>query len=147
MTTANQKSTRTRNLIVLAATALVVVFLLGFVPQFRNASRLRDELNVRDQRIERFQREAALSRTRDLASLLHVELTRKNYGVAEKHATALFNHVRSIMSDASFQPLQGGFDEILGQRDAMVSSIAKSDPVAETRAREMLLRTHQLALP
>ncbi|MEJ7608405.1 MAG: hypothetical protein WKF37_19585 [Bryobacteraceae bacterium] len=124
-----------------------MVFLLGFIPQFRNANRLQGEVSLRDQRIERLQREAALSKARDLASLLHVELARRNYGVAEKHATAFFNHIRSIMSDASFLPLKGNFGDILGQRDAMISSISKSDPAAETSASEMPLRTHQLALP
>ena len=143
----DQKSTKTRNLVVLGAILLVVVFLLGFVPQFRNAGRLQGELNSRDQRIAQLERQAALSRARALASLLHLELTRKNYGVAEKHATDFFNHVRSIVSDPAFQPLKGDFDQFLGQRDAVISSIAKADPAAETRARDMLLRMHQLALP
>ena len=60
VTTGNTSSARTRNLVIAAATTIVAAFLLGFFPQFRNASRLRDELRVRDQRIEQLEREAKL---------------------------------------------------------------------------------------
>ena len=96
MATTDRKSTSTRNWIIISAVALIAVFLAGFIPQFRNASGLKDELGLRDQRIGQLQRQATLSRARDLASLLYLELTRKNYGVAEQHATAFFNHVRTM---------------------------------------------------
>ena len=147
MTTGNTNSARTRNLVIAAATTIVAAFLLGFFPQFRNASRLRDELRARDQRIEQLEREAKLSKARDLASLLHLQLTRKNYGIAAQHATAFFNHVRAMMIDTSNAASKSTLEYIASQRDAIVASIAKSDPAVETQVRDILERTHQLTAP
>jgi hypothetical protein len=65
-------------------------FLSGFVPQFRSSSGLCYELRGRDGRISGLERDARLSRARDLASLMHLELTRRNYGITAQHATAFF---------------------------------------------------------
>jgi hypothetical protein len=145
--TTDQKSTLTRNWIVIGAIALLAVFLAGFIPQFRTASGLKDELALRDRRIAELQHQATLSKARDLAGLLFLELSRKNYGVAEQHATAFFNHARTMTNDAAFAPLKNSLDEILGQRDAIVSSIAKSDPAVESKVRDTLLRVQALRLP
>lgn len=147
MATTAQKSTSTRKWIIIGGVALIAVFLAGFIPQFRNASGLKDELGLRDQRIEQLQRQATFSRARDLASLLYLELTRKNYGVAEQHATAFFNHVRTMIGNSAFAPVKKSLDEILGQRDAIVASIARSDPAVESQVRDTLLRVHELRLP
>ncbi|MEO8125709.1 MAG: hypothetical protein ABI822_01380 [Bryobacteraceae bacterium] len=147
MPTEKTKSTKTRNLIVLVAILLLAAFLLGFIPQYQNAAQSRAESATKSQTIATLQREATLSKARDLASVLYLELTRKNYGVAEKQATNFFNHLRSMTSDAAFAPLQGGLQDILGQRDTVISGIAKSDPAVEARVRDMVLRVNQLALP
>lgn len=88
-----------------------------------------------------------MGRARELVSLLHVELTRKNYGLGEKHASAFFDHVRSLMNDNAFLPLKGQLGEVLGQRDAVIASIAKPDPDAAIRVGEILLRMHQMTPP
>ena len=54
-------------MVIAAGILLVGGFLLGFVPQFRSASVLRDQLRGRDERIVRLEREARLSRARDFS--------------------------------------------------------------------------------
>jgi hypothetical protein len=147
VTTENNKNTRTRNLLIAAAIMIVAAFLLGFVPQFRNASQLRDELRASGQRIEQLQREAGLSKARDLAGLLYLQLTRKNYGIAAQHATAFFDHIRALMNGTLSPESRSALENIANHRDAIVASIAKSDPAVEAQAGDILERTHRLTAP
>jgi hypothetical protein len=132
--------------VLIAAVALLLAaFLTGFVPQFQKASRLQDELRARDQRLQQLQREGEFAKARDLASLLYLELTRKNYGIAAEHAAGFFTQVRSIANGTSDPGLKNALDQMAGQRDEITANIAKADPAVETPVREILQRMHQLA--
>jgi hypothetical protein len=135
-----------RNIAIVAVITFAGGFLLGFIPQFRSASGLRDGLRQRDERIHTLERDAKLSRARDLASLLYLELTRKNYGIAAQHAIALFDHVRSMRSDLSPQS-RSDLDKILSQRDAVTASIAKSEPEAVNLVQQVLDQFHKFKGP
>lgn len=147
MTTTSHKNTRTRNLLFGGAVLLVAVFLLGFVPQFRKTAGLSEDLRKRDHRIEQFEREASIAKARDLASLLYLELTRKNYGIAAEHATEFFNHVRTMLTNASDPARKAGFENMIGQRDAIIANIAKADSAAELKVRDILYQLHQIKGP
>jgi hypothetical protein len=147
VTTAQPSSNRTRFFLITAAILVLAAFLLGFIPQYQKASQLQSELVARDQRINQLQREAKLSRARDLAGLLYLELTRKNYGIAGQHASALFTHLREMLSDTTDPSLKTAIENIAGQRDAITASIAKADPSVETVARDILERMHQFKVP
>jgi type II secretory pathway pseudopilin PulG len=142
----DQKLFNLRNMAVLAAILVIAAFLLGFVPQYRQASGLRDELRVRDQRITQLESAARLARARELANLLYLELTRKNYGLAGQHATALFDHLRGMNGGDSNQ-YRGTLEKLLTQRDAVTASIAKSDPAAVNLVQNMLDQLNQLGNP
>ena len=118
-------------------------FLLGFVPQFRSSSGLRDELRGRDERISGLERDAKLSRARDLASLMYLELTRRNYGIAAQHATAFFDHIGAMRSDSPPQ-MRSVRERLLSHRDAVTVGIAKSDPAAVTLVQQILDKLHAL---
>jgi hypothetical protein len=127
--------------------SLIIAFLVGFVPQFLKAAELRKELQARDQRIEQFEREAKIATARDHASLLYLELTRKNYGIAGQHATQFFNHVRAMLNSTSDPAYKAALESAMSNRDAIVASIAKPDSAVEGQVRDILDRLHQLAAP
>jgi hypothetical protein len=125
--TTKSQRLNTRVLMIGAGIVLLIGLLLGFVPQYRNASSLRSELHSRDERIRTLEREASLSRARHTAGLMYLELTRRNYGIAAQHATAFFDQVRTMLSGAPPE-VHGAFGGLLSQRDAVTAGIAKSDP-------------------
>ena len=115
-------------------------FLLGFIPQFRSASALRDEM-------QKLEGEAKLLRARSSASLLYLELTRRNYGHAAQQAAALFDNLRGMTGDSSSPQTRSSVEKLLGQRDALTTGISKSDPEAVGLAQQMLDELHQLQSP
>lgn len=148
MPTVNQNSSwKTTRVLVIAGILFLAGLLLGFIPEYRKASNLQDELHQRDQRITRLQSEEKLSSVRNLASLLYLEATRKNYGIASQHATSLFDHVRATMGETSDPALKGALEQVLKLRDAVTEKIAKGDPSVETLIREILDRLQQVTIP
>jgi hypothetical protein len=126
-----------------AGIVLLIGFLVGFVPQFRSASSLRNELHSRDERIRTLERDASLSRARHTASLMYLELTRRNYGIAAQHATAFFDQVRTMLSDAPPE-IRGTLERLLSQRDALTAGIAKSDPAVVGLVQNILDELYRL---
>ena len=141
------KTTRRRNLIIVAAICLLAVFLLGFVPQFQKASALRSEIVQRDAVIGQLQQELKIAKVRDLAALLYLELSRKNFGLAAEHAPDLFTQVRALSGEASLSPVKADLENIANQKDAVMANIAKTDPAAEAQVRDLFEKIHQLKLP
>jgi len=133
-----------RNKWLLAAALLVVAFLSGFVPQYLKSTRAAANVEARDKQIKRLQEEATLSRLRDLASLLYLETSRKNYGIASQRASTLFDLIRSIIDSGSDAALKDGLRSILAQRDEIVSKLAKADPGVEKDVQDLLDRLYQL---
>lgn len=142
--TSEQTGTRTNVLLVIGAALLIVGFLIGFVWQHGRASRFQDAAGENEKRIEQLQHEATLSRARDLAGLLCLELARKNYGTAAQSATAFFNHIRSVIAGEANADIKSGLEGILAQRDVIVAKIAKSDSTVETDGLNILSRLFQL---
>lgn len=142
MTTPVQAGRRSRWL--LAAALLGGAFLLGFVPQYLSSTRAAANLQARDQQIKQLQKEATLSRLRDLASLLYLEISRKNYGIASQRASALFDLIRATIDNGSDAALNDGLRSILAQRDEIVSKLAKPDPGVERDVQNLMDRLYQL---
>lgn len=129
-----------------AGTVLLFGFLLGFVPQYRNVSSLRTELHSRDERIRILEDEANLSRARQTASRMYLELTRRNYGIAAQHASAFFDQIRTMLSDAPPE-VRGAFEKLLSLRDTVITGIAKSDPAVVGQVQNILDELSRLKHP
>ena len=143
MTIPNRESRRNR-WILTAAILVVAAFLLGFVPQYLNNVRTSEQLHTRDQQIVQLQQQATLSRLRDLASLLYLEATRKNYGIASQRASALFDLIRTTINTGPDATLKDGLVSALAQRDEIVSKLAKPDAGVEKDVQDLMDRLFQL---
>ena len=127
METTKSQLLNARVLMIGAGSVLLIGFLVGFVPQYRGASSLRRELHDRDERILSLERGASLSRARDTASRMYLEVTRRNYGIAGQHSSTFFDQIRTMLSGAPPE-VRGALEKLLSERDAVTAGIAKSDP-------------------
>lgn len=121
--------------------ALLAVFLLGFVPQFRAASAARGELRAAQAELERLRQEEARSQLRDLAALLLYEVAQRNFGIAARHSGALFDRLQNAVAsgpDANNESLR----QALAARDAVTAGLASADPAVQAE----VLRVFRLVL-
>ena len=109
-----------KNKTIVAAIALIAVFLVGFVPQYTKANRLQNELRQSRQ-------EAAGAELRDLIGFAYVQASQKNYGLAGETSSRFFNRVREVANQTQDPNRRKALEELLAFRDSVTAELAKGD--------------------
>src|SRR6476659_3060912 len=112
-----------RNKAIVAPAVLVVVFLVGFLPQYIKVKRLEAEL--------RQAREGNVSADlRDLAGLAYYHANQKNYGIAAATTARFFNRVLEVSNQTTDENAKKTFEGLLNSRDTITAALAKGDAAA-----------------
>jgi hypothetical protein len=122
------------NKIIVVVLVLVVVFLLGFVPQYVKASRLEAEL--------RQSREAyAGADLRDLIGLAYLQSNQKNFGLAASTIGLFFNRVREVANGSQDAGRRKVFEDLLAARDRITAELAKGDAAVIGDLQDLFIKT------
>jgi hypothetical protein len=122
--------------------ALVVAFLLGFVPQFLGTRAVRQELSAAREELARAQSQAELAVLRDLIAVVHLEASQKNYGLAAQRSTSFFDHLQDLVRSETDADRKRALDEILKSRDAVTAGLANGDPGVVTEIQRLFHAVH-----
>src|SRR5437763_10811175 len=85
---------------------LVLVFLLGFVPQYREKRRIQSELAISTEKLR-------MSELRDLAGMMLLETLRQNYGLARDYSSQYFEKLRQVSEQLENSTLKMPLQELL----------------------------------
>ena len=119
---------------VIGLVILVLVFLLGFMPQYLEKRQLQRELAISIEKLK-------LSELRDLAGLMLLEGLRQNYGVARDYSSQYFDKLREISEQAENSTLKAALQELLSSRDAVTAALSKADPASASQLQEIFVKT------
>jgi len=119
-----------QNKIIVAAVALIAVFLVGFVPQYVKAIRLESELRQSRQ-------DAAGAAMRDLIGLAYVQASQKNYGLAAETSSRFFNRVRELANQTPDANRRKAL------RDKITAELAKGDAAVMGDLQELFVKTRE----
>jgi hypothetical protein len=117
-----------RNRLILWLVLLVAGFLAGFIPQYLKAQRSNAELSNTKQQLASCRVETQLSQLRDTATMMYLEATRKNYGIAEEHSRRFFDQVQQATTQTADPAVRKTLDDVLKLRDPITAALAKGDP-------------------
>ena len=124
-------------------TLFIVAFLLGFVPQYRKAGDLENQLATSRKELTSESGKSQLDEAGLLIGRVYLEANLKNYGVASQYSTKFFNRVRA-MADRTRVPKQQAFlQTVLADRDTITSGLPKGDAGAVPAIQELFQRTLQ----
>jgi hypothetical protein len=126
-----------KNRAFLGIAVMVVVFLLGFLPQFVKAKRLENEL-----RVERQQN--TLAQLRDLVGLAYLQTTQKNYGLAAGTSTRFFSRVEELVNQTADDRFRKSLQDLLSFRDRITAALAKADPAVVGDLQNLFLKTREV---
>lgn len=124
-----------RSIALTLVAALTGGFLVGYVPGCTRAGALQS-------RLDRAEQAASFSTARDLASMLYVEIANRNYGNAADLSSRFFDQVRMLSEQTGDQETRGRLQQILAEREAVSSGLAKNDPGIEPQVRAMIQQLH-----
>ena len=125
-----------KNKTVVAAIALITVFLVGFVPQYVKVSRLENELRQSRQ-------ETAGAELRGLIGFTYVQASQKNYGLAAETSSRFFNRVREVANQTQEVNRRKGLEDLLALRDSVTAALAKGDAAVMGDLQQLFLKARQ----
>ena len=117
-----------KNKAIAIAGGLIVVFLVGFVPQWMKANRLDGE-------VQQMRQKVADAELRDLAGLAYLQANQKNYGMAAETAGRFFGKVGEVAAGRK------AVGDLAAPRDKITAELAKGDPAAIGSLQDLVLAT------
>ena len=124
------------NKVIVAAIALLAVFLLGFVPPYLKANRLENELRQSRQ-------DGAGAELRDLIGLAYVQGNQKNYGLATETSSRFFNRAREVANQTQDASRRKALESLLSSRDKVTAELAKGDAAVISDLQQLFVQTRQ----
>jgi hypothetical protein len=125
-----------QNKIIVAAVALIAVFLAGFVPEYMKAKRLESELRQSRQ-------DAAGAEMRDLIGLAYLQASQKNYGLAAETCSRFFNRLREVANQTPDANRRKAQENLLVLRDKITAELAKGDAAAVGDLQQLFIKTRE----
>jgi hypothetical protein len=126
-----------KNKTIVAAIALITVFLAGFVPQYVKVNRLENELRLSRQ-------EATGAELRDLIGFAYVQASQKNYGLAAETSSRFFNRVREVANQTQDANRRKGLEDLLALRDSVTAALAKGDASVIGDLQQLFVKARQV---
>jgi len=115
-------------------TIVVLVFLLGFVPQYLEKRQIQSELTTSTEKLK-------MSELRDLAAMMLLEALRQNYGLARDYSSQYFDKLRETSEQAENSTLKTQLQELLDSRDTVTAALSKADPASASQLQEIFVKT------
>jgi hypothetical protein len=129
--------------IIVGLVLIGIVFLIGFFPQYVKVARLEEEVSKVKQDLASCQVRGRLAELRDLAALMYLEASQKNYGLAGGHSTRYFDQVRQAMNQPGDPALKQRLKEILDLRDTITAGLARGEAEIVAEVQSLLIKTHE----
>ena len=126
-----------KNKTIVAAIALITVFLVGFVPQYVKVNRLENELRQSRQ-------EATGAELRDLIGFAYVQASQKNYGLAAETSSRFFNRVREVANQTQDANRRKVLEDLLASRDSVTAALAKGDAAVMGDLQQLFVKARQV---
>ncbi len=123
-----------RNRFVWLAVALIVVFLLGYVPAQLRSAKSDTLLRAAQQQLED-------ARLRDEIAQTYILAAQKNYGLAAQNSTRFFNAVQQAAGKPENAERKPALDAIFGYRDKVTAELARGDPAVLGDLQDLFLKT------
>jgi septation ring formation regulator EzrA len=134
----------TKNKFLFTVALAVTAFLVGFILQFLEARKARNELAQVNQRLMQVESRLKLAELRDLSGLMLLETMRRNYGSATEYSTRYFDRIREITTSEG-QLGQSKVSELLTSRDSVNAALAEVDnPASLSTIQRLYERTNEL---
>jgi hypothetical protein len=133
------KPLSTTTIYIAAGVLVVVAFLVGYLPGSRRGSALSAQLNIAHQ-------QADLAELRDLAGLLYLQASQKDYGLAATTSSRFFERTSQLALHSQLPGRKQPLEDLLQLRDPITAAIAQADPSVLGALQALFLQTRHATL-
>src|ERR1051326_7533588 len=129
-----------RNRLIIWFVLLLAGFLLGFVPQYSRERATSSALDRTTQQLRTCEAGSRVAHLHDVAALMYLEATRKNYGIAGEYATQFADVAHQLADQTSDNSLKSTIQDLMKSRDAIATELSKGDPAVVNDLQSFLYR-------
>ena len=124
---------------------LIAGFLTGLILQYARLQRVQQELSASTKQLGSCQSSQQLSRLRDTATMMYLEVVQKNYGKAGEYSREVFDQAQQIASSTEDAAVRNLLRDTLAARDQVTADLAKGDAAALSEIQPLLSKLEQTA--
>ncbi|HUE51758.1 MAG TPA: hypothetical protein VMO80_05430 [Terriglobales bacterium] len=124
---------------------LIAGFLTGLILQYARLQRVQQELSASTKQLGSCQSSQQLSRLRDTATMMYLEVVQKNYGKAGEYSREVFDQAQQIASSTEDAAVRNLLRDTLATRDQVTADLAKGDAAALSEIQPLLSKLEQTA--
>ena len=132
----------TKTKVIAGLLILLATFLIGFVPQYMDKVRLRNELRTSGEQVMALGLDVRMAELRDLCGMMLLEVQGQNYGLAREFSTQYFEKVREVAEDVP-DPRGQSLRELLTGRDSLNALLAQTDAASSSEIQMLCRRTYE----
>ena len=123
---------------------LIGGFLLGFVPEYLKNRDLRLQLQNPQKTIDALKLQVQMGELRDAASLMLIEISRQNYGLARDYSTQFYGKVNDAIDTVQGPELKKSLQELANTRDSLTTNLSAANPASLTASQLIALKTFEM---
>ncbi len=119
-------------------------FLLGFVPEYLKNRDLRSQLEAPQKTIDGLRAQLQMSELRDQASLMWIELSRQNYGLARDYAAQYYSKLKDMIDSAQDPGLKKSLQDLAATRDSVTADLGAANASSLAAPQSIVLKTFEI---
>ena len=123
---------------------LIGGFLLGFAPEYLRNRDLHAQLENPQKTIDALKLQLQMSDLRDTASLMVLELSRQNYGLARDYSGQFYGKLKDLTDMAQDPALKKSLEDLSATRETLTAQLATANPAALTSSQPLVLKTFEV---
>ncbi len=130
---------------IVAASALIIGLLVGFIPAHRNSTSLERANKGLQGDLVSTREQLTLSRFTVQSAMLYTEVGMNNFSIASASASALFTDIRNYIDQSNDATLKQKLEVVMTRRDGIIAGVARADPAVITQVRDTFLTMQKIA--
>jgi hypothetical protein len=130
--------------IILWLVLLIGGFLLGFVPEYLKNRDLQAQLQDPQRAIDALKLQLQMSELRDAASMMLLELSRQNYGLARDHSGQFYSKLKEAIDAVQDPALKKSLEDLAATRETLTGQMATGNAMALTTSLPIVLKTFEV---
>lgn|SRR6266850_3376053 len=119
-------------------------FLLGFVPEYFKNRDLQAQLQNPQNTIDALKLQLQMSELRDAASMMLLELSRQNYGLARDYSGQFYNKLKDVTDAVQDPGLKKSLEDLAATRENLSAQLATGNTGALTTSQPIVLKTFEV---
>ena len=122
---------------------VIIGFLLGFVPEYQKNRDLQTQLQDPQKTIAALQLRVQMGELRDAASLMLLELSRQNFGLARDYSDQYYSKLKDAIDTVQDPTLKKSLEQLTTTRESLAGPLAEANATAMTAAQVVVSKTFE----